>query len=256
MVQSVRLRSVHPLVRYVDRDHAVIDAHFSTLPAIDRRDAQPACRAVKVSLEIDGSDGFHDEGETRLQLHDHHGSIRFEVVRPERWWPSGMGAQALYTLTLHVEDPGYGGADSAVTFGLTSVRRDRVLGDGFAPSLLVNGEICDYDTIVVVDRVDENQLLPATGETLLLVRDHFGPDNLYRAADHAGILLIQCVPLSPDGAVEAAVTEQIARLASHPSLAGYYVGHLGELSDQVAAALRQHDPTRPVFRRFPLEEAA
>ena len=254
MYPHVRLHSVHPLVRYVDQEHAVIDAHFSTLPSLDRPFAQPASRAVKVSIAIDGADGFHDEGESRLQLQQHCGSVRFELVRPERWWPSGMGEQALYRLTLHIDDPGYGDAETSLTFGLTSVRRDRVLGDGFAPSLLVNGQICDFDHVVVVDRVDEDQLLPATGDSLLLVRDHFGPEVLYEAADRAGILLIQCVPLHPDAGWETSVADQIARLVSHPSLAGYYVGHLGAMSDRIATALRKHDPTRTVFRRLPWED--
>jgi hypothetical protein len=256
MTPSVRLHSIRPLVRYVDQDHAVVEAHFITLSTLDAPHAQPPRRAVRVHLEIDGSDGFHDEGDSHVPLTDHRGSVRFEIVCPQRWWPAGMGDQPLYRLSLQLEDPGYGTAEAAIDFGLTSVRRDRVLGRNLPPSLLVNGQICDYDTVVTVDRIDESQILPATGDTLLLIRDHFGNDLLYTAADHAGILLIQAVPLSPDGRPSQSVAEHIARLTPHPSLAGYYVGHLGQLSDRVADALRQQDPTRPVFRRFPLDLAA
>lgn len=256
MKHGTRLQSIHPLVRYVDRDQAVIDAHFTTLPAVDGCHHQPPGRAVEVMIEIDGSDGFHDEGQARVQLHEHRGSVRFEIVQPQRWWPAGMGEQALYKLGLTVVDNELGPAEKMVTFGLTSVRRDRVLGEAFDPSLLVNGRICDIASVVVVDRVNEQQLLPATGESLLLVRDHFGPDLLYEAADRAGILLIQCVPIHPEAKVESAVAEQVARLAPHPSLAGYFVGHLGALSDRVAESLRGIDPTRAVYRRFPLEVAA
>ncbi|MEL7089846.1 MAG: hypothetical protein AAGL98_15610, partial [Planctomycetota bacterium] len=175
---------------------------------------------------------------------------------PERWWPAGMGPQPLYTLSLQLHDPGYGVAETRTTFGLTSVRRDRVLGDDFAPSLLVNGQICDIDSIVVIDRVCERRLLPATGQSLLLVRDHFGTDLLYDAADRAGILLVQCVPLDPRAALESAVAAEVDRLAAHPSLAGYFVGHLGELTEPVAQTLRRLDPAHAVFRRFPLDEAA
>lgn len=256
MNDSVRLKTFRPLVRYVDDDQAVIEAHFSMLPSVDPAGRRPACRAVEVHLEIQGSDGFHDEGDARLQLYDHRGSLRFEVVKPQRWWPAGMGLQPLYTLSLQLHDPGYGEAESQTTFGLTSVRRDRVLGEGFAPSLLVNGQICDIDSVVVIDQISERKLLPATGQSLLLVRDHFGTDLLYDAADRAGILLIQCVPIDPRAAFESAVAEEVARLAPHPSLAGYFVGHLGELTEPVAEALRRLDPTRAIFRRFPLDEAA
>ncbi|MEM9913431.1 MAG: hypothetical protein AAF911_00550 [Planctomycetota bacterium] len=256
MHQVVRLESVRPLVRYVDHDQAVIDAHFTTLPAVAGSARQSPGRAVDVFVEIDGSDGFHDEGHTRVQLTDHRGSVRFEIVRPQRWWPAGMGEQALYTLSVTVAEEGRGRAEQTVTFGLTSVRRDRVLGEDFDESLLVNGQICDIDSVVVVDRTDADQLLPATGESLLLVRDHFGPDVLYDAADRAGILMVQCVPIHPEAKVESAVSRQVARLTAHPSLAGYFVGHLGALSDRVAEALSQIDPTRMVFRRFPLADVA
>lgn len=256
MHHGVRLESIRPLVRYVDRDQAVIDAHFTTLPAVAGSVSQPPGRAVEVRLEIDGSDGFHDEGRTRVQLCDHCGSVRFEIVRPQRWWPAGMGEQALYTLSVTVVEHGLGRAEQAVTFGLTSVRRDRVLGEGFDESLLVNGRICDIDSVVVIDHAHTNQILPANGESLLLVRDHFGPELLYDAADRAGILLVQCVPIHPEAKVESTVRQQVARLSSHPSLAGYFVGHLGALSDRVAEALKQIDPTRMVFRRFPLAEVA
>lgn len=256
MKHGTRLESIHPLVRYVDRDQAVIDAHFTTLPAVDGCRLQPPGRAVEVMIEIDGSDGFHDEGRTRVQLSNHRGSVRFEIVHPQLWWPAGMGEQSLYTLSLTVVEDDLGLDDKTVTFGLASVRRDRVLGEAFDPSLLVNGRICDIASVVVVDRANEHQLLPATGESLLFVRDHYGPDLLYEAADRAGILMIQSVPIHPEAKVESMVADHVARLTSHPSLAGYFVGHLGALSDRVAEALRWIDPTRAVYRRFPLTDAA
>ena len=158
MHRVVRLESVRPLVRYVDHDHAVIDAHFTTLPAVAGSARQSPGRAVDVFVEIDGSDGFHDEGHTRVQLTDHRGSVRFEIVRPQRWWPAGMGEQAMYTLSVTVAEGELGDAQDQVTFGLTSVRRDRVLGEAFDESLLVNGQICDIDSVVVVDRADANHI--------------------------------------------------------------------------------------------------
>ena len=108
----------------------------------------------------------------------------------------------------------------------------------------------------MVDKIDEHSLLPATGDSLLLVRDHFGAEVLYEAADRAGILLVQCVPIDAEGKLELSVAEQVDRLASHPSLAGYFVGHLGKLTGKVAEALKLLDPTRSVFLNFPLTEAA
>ena len=105
-------------------------------------------------------------------------------------------------------------------------------------------------------RIDERHLLPATGDSLMLVRDHYGTDLLYQAADRAGILTLQCVPIHPLGEPERDVDDQIDRLAAHPSLAGYYVGHLGQLSDELARRIRALDPTRTVFRELPVDHAA
>jgi len=250
---------LRPMVRYVDAEQAVIDvqvihpkAHHAPIHEVKGLDT-----LVELWMQITGSDGFVDEHRTPMRLQDGTGSARFEVVEPQRWWPAGMGDQSLYELTLSL----VGARDEVLerrsaTIGLTSVRADNTDDDVDAPRLLVNGEICEVRTVLPVDRIDERALLPATGDSLLLVRDHYGPDVLYRAADRAGILLVQCVPIHPEGYPEVGVGAQVDRLSEHPSLAGWFVGHLGRISDDVADRLRKLDPTRSVFRRFPVEPAA
>jgi hypothetical protein len=251
MKSAVRLKSVRPLVRYVDEQQAVIDAHFSTLGALPR-DADDA--DVEVLVELDATDGFHDEGTTPLRLEEGRGAVRFEIVQPERWWPAGMGEQPLYTMTIRLVAGGCEIDSRSLTFGLTSVRRDETVGHG--PALLVNGQVCRFRNVVLVDLVDEKNLLPATGGSLLIVRDHYGPELLYQAADRAGILLLQCVPIDPEARPESAVYSELDRLTAHPSLAGYFVGHLGKLSAAVAQRIRDLDPTRAVFHDLPASPAA
>ncbi|MEM9294814.1 MAG: hypothetical protein AAGA57_03345 [Planctomycetota bacterium] len=254
MVASIRFDSVRPLVRYVDDHQAVLDAHVTALFPPDR--PAPRKRTIDVAVEIDGDDGFHDEAVTRVPLNRGRGALRVELVEPRRWWPAGMGEQALYTVRLRLIDRDEPSDERTLAVGLTSVRRDAALGPGFGRQLLVNGRICSVQDVVVVDRVDENQILPATGESLLLIRDHFAPEVLYEAADRAGILLVQAVPVDPQGRPGEALTREIDRLASHPCLAGYFVGHLGKLADRLAARIGKLDPTRGVYRRFPLDHAA
>ncbi len=252
MPSPLRLSTVRPLVRYVDEDQAVIDTHFTTLPALPPGDAPPP-DVVDAHLRITGADGFEDEGKTRLTLRDNAGSVRFDMVHPERWWPASMGKQPLYTLTLTLIVNDEVADEHTVTIGLTSIRRDT---PDDPTHLLVNGHVCDIHSVLFVDRIAENRLLPASGDSLLMVRDHYGPESLYDAADRAGILLVQCVPISPDGAPSLDIARHLDRLTPHPSLAGWFVGHLGAVAERVARRIRSLDPTRAVFRDAPVQPAA
>lgn len=255
MRHAIEIKSVRPLVRYVDQDQAVIETHLA-IRRTDSFDATGCADApdVHVLVDILGHDGFHDEGHLPLKLSGGAGSVRFELVHPHRWWPAGMGEQPLYQLTVSLFVNDRMTHQRALTLGLTSVRPEAA--DRELPHLLVNGQRCDIQTILMMDRLDEQQFLPATGDSLVLVRDHYGPELLYEAADRAGILLVQSVPIHPAATPELDVADHVDRLAAHPSLAGYFVGHLGRLSDLVANRLRQLDPTRAVFRTFPPTLAA
>jgi hypothetical protein len=254
----VKIDSVRPLVRYVDDGQAVIDAHIATLPVLPRGKAHRTADQpqVYVMAEVEGEDGFHDEGCGRLHLKPAEGRLeggfRFGIEMPHRWWPAGMGDQPLYNLSIKIIVGDEVTDEKTVRLGLASIRQGKVLGEDLPPSLLVNGRICEVVDVVAVDKADEGQLLPATGETLLLVRDHYGGDLLYSAADMAGVLAIQAVPIDPKGDPAKQVREQVNRLTAHPSLAGYYVGHLGALSQKVAECLRALDPTRLVFEKSPI----
>ncbi|HEX7008583.1 MAG TPA: hypothetical protein VF184_01285 [Phycisphaeraceae bacterium] len=256
MSAPLHLSAVRPLVRYVDEEQAVIDTHVSASPAGWWSGQGQLDPVVEVLVEIRGSDGFHDEERTPLRLVQGRGRVRLDVVQPNRWWPAGMGDQPLYDLTVSLVMGDQTIGHKTTTIGLTSVRCDASDSARAVSQLLVNGQVCSIRSLVMVDRVDENQLLPAAGDSILLVRDHYGPDVLYEAADRAGILLIQCVPIDPEGTPEREVTAQVDRLAPHPSLAGWFIGHLGRISDQVAQLIRTLDPTRSIFRELPSVRAA
>lgn len=252
---SSRLASVRPLVRYVDQEQAVVEVVVNLQPAVtgqsNRSKSTPRRKDAAVIIEVDTDEGFHDEQTVRLSskmLEEGGGAARVELVHPARWWPAGMGAQPLYTLSVGLTERDDLADMWSGTFGLTSVRRWDVSDDA---TLLVNGKECHIAAVVPVDLIHESHLLPVTGDSLMIVRGHWGPDVLYESADRAGILLIQCVPVDDDGRPESTIVDQVDRLSRHPSLAGWYVGHLGQYTERMAYCIKCLDPTRAIFRHLP-----
>ena len=240
----VKLKSVRTLVRYVDKQRAVIEACFALT---DKKgfNAQP----VEVHFRLTGPSGKQYTCQSPVELVEGVGRIRFEITDPRRWWPAGMGAQDLYELrmTLLVGDKSIDNWTSTV--GMTSVRSPQ---DVAASMLLVNGQQYDIQSVVAIGRADENSVLPVSGDMLLLVRDYFGPDQLYDAADRAGILLVQSVPLLHENEPDVTVRLEVDRLSAHPSLAGWLVDSAGRAADRIVTRIAQLDPTHNIFRNLPM----
>ena len=245
------LESVRTLVRYVDEEQAVIEVHTllrRSLPACDTSEGG-GHQSLELFLELRSRDGFNDEQCLPLTVRHRRATVRFDVVHPRLWWPAGMGEQPLYELAVSLLVAGQPSDLWTTTLGFTSVKAQRVRQQRTRRPLLmmVNGQPCDIGAVVAVDRVDERRLLPAAGDSLLLVRDHYGPDVLYEAADRAGIMLIQCIPIHPEARPEKEVPAQVSRLASHPSLAGWVIGHQGQVSCRIARRLARLDPMRSLI---------
>ncbi len=249
--RPMQFESVRTLVRYVDEDQAIIEIHMALRPFLPSvGGAAPRLdQHLAVLLELRSTDGFHDEQILPLRVRHRRGKVTWDIVRPKRWWPAGMGAQPLYELKVTLLSADEWCDHWSSTIGFTSVRTQRRRAGTLRPHmvLVVNGQKRDIGQIVVIDRVDEHRLLPAAGDTLLVVRDHYGPNVLYEAADRAGIMLVQCVPVHPEGRPESDVLSEVARLAAHPSLAGWFIGHLGEVSQRLARRLRRLDPTHALI---------
>jgi beta-mannosidase len=247
----VRLASVRPLVRYVDEEQAVVEIAIEAAASLADKPV-PSPHAIDVLTEVNGGEGFHDEQYDHVELVDGRGKVTFSLVQPERWWPAGMGEQSLYELQVSMLD----GEDPqclSCSIGLTSVRRRQ---DEEPGTLWINGRRWRFHSYIPVDRVHQNMLLPVSGQTILVVRDHYGPDVLYEAADRAGVLMIQCVPIDAEALPERQMAEQVRRLSSHPSLAGWFVGHHGRISRAIEDQLRLLDPVHSVFSDVPSPSAA
>jgi hypothetical protein len=252
-VDAPKLAQIKPVVRYVDDEQAVIDTHFRLKPQWPQPD-MPNPKRVRVLLEVEDQQGFHDETFAHVELKHLCGMVRMQLVVPQRWWPAGMGEQALYTIKLTLLKGRQIIDRMDTTVGLTSVRVTDAHFD--SRTFMVNGKPCEIHTIVPVDHVHEDALLPASGDSLIVVRDHYGTDNLFAAADLAGILMVQCVPIDPSGKPEHDLADQISRLSSHPSLAGWCVSPQGKLGKRMAKQLHELDPNHPIIEQSPGNWAA
>lgn len=251
LAHSARLSSIRPLVRYVDEDQAVIEINLSLcepLPAHTKHHPSSCNHALQAMVEIDGDNGFHDEDIVPIDWHGRSSTVRFDLVKPRRWWPASMGEQALYDVTVRLLMDGQIVGEKQSCVGLTSVRRN---AGKHSAQLTINGQDCPIQRVAAIDLKDENSLLPVSTDSLVIIRGHWGPDVLFDAADRAGMLLIQCVPLHAEGKPEMDVAAHVDRLAGHPSLAGWYVGHLGGITERLAYCIKSLDPTRHVFRTMP-----
>ncbi len=252
-LEVVRLASLRPVVRYVDAELAVVDLKLTLTDPLPHHPRTNKPAHAELLVEVRSTDSFVDEQRLPLHITGVAGAARLEIVKPLRWWPAGMGDQPLHELEVGLLINDDLTDLRSLSFGLTSVRQPKSVYD--APPtdrvLVVNGQPCNFSAIVPVDEINEKKLLPVTGDALLLVRDHYGPDVLYNAADRAGILLVQSVPIHPEGHPELDVDAQVNRLTAHPSLAGWFVGHLGRVSDVMAKTLQDLDPNHQVFRKLP-----
>lgn len=255
--------SIRPLVRYVDERQAVIDIRITVRRSRAASELlSQSGLPLDVLVSVRGPGGYACEHQSELELQGRSGLVRFEVGDPQRWWPSGMGEQTLYDLNIYVllNDEVLDQWEN--TIGLTSVRPlmrhlprsdaapDSLMGVPLEKqaTLLVNGHECAIQSVVPVAPADESLVLPAGSHCLLVLRDHFGPDLLFDAADRAGTLLVQSIPCETGRSVSAAARAQMDRLTGHPSLAGWLVQQEGAVGDRLAHQVQELDPTRSVFR--------
>ncbi len=202
------------------------------------------------------------------------------VDDPPRWWPRALGPQALCTLDFTVEVDGIASDGFSRTAAFREVRRDGsavsingesvfLKGASYAPARALLGEADD-----ALVRADVERALDANLD-LLRVHTHIASPALYDAADEAGLLLWQDLPM--EGGYARGVRRQAARqaramvelLGHHPSIV-MWCAHDAPLGDDAPArvianatvptwgkevldrstarAIARYDGTRPIIR--------
>ena len=182
-----------------------------------------------------------------------------DVPRPRLWWPRALGDQPLYDVTVEVVVDGRVSDVRSWRTGLRRVTLDdfvcRVNGErlflkGLAvgPTRLLAGEATAEEVAADVDRAVE------AGLDLLRVHGHVARPELYAAADAAGILLWQDLPLqwglrrSAKGPARRLARAAVDLLAHHPSIAVWCAHHEPWVGDPATA--REEGPRSARRRRL------
>ena len=156
-----------------------------------------------------------------------------EIPQPRRWWPRGMGEQALADATVTVDVDGHPSDHRSCSLGLRSIKVSRgrySINDrplhlvGIAASTLA-----DHPAMVtrkVIQTFFER--LTQIGANSVRVMGHVAPQSFYESADRLGIAVIQDLPLAGAygrRAIRPAhkmAVDTISVLAHHPSIIEFW----------------------------------
>ncbi|HWE56053.1 MAG TPA: hypothetical protein VG435_11095 [Acidimicrobiales bacterium] len=253
----VRMASLKVLCREANDERAVLELE-AVLDVVD-----PAAVTVRtvVTRESDATNQVKAEHEQEQALSAGPNTVRWRmfVQQPELWWPRRLGDQPLYRVSVDVHTAGgadgdtaggatgdgAGGADGDATRGAVSDRREVITGlrhvrvRDFIAS--VNGERLflkganlgptrrDLASATAADLAGDVRLAVDAGLDLLRVHAHISRPELYEAADRAGLLIWQDLPLQWGyGRIRKQAVAQARRavelLGHHPSVA-VWCGH-------------------------------
>lgn len=181
---------------------------------------------------------------------------RMAIDRPRLWWPHALGDQPLYEVNLVATVDGRQSDRRCVRTGLRQIRLQRFVATINGEALFLKGA-CYGPTRRALGEADEMETdvhaaLDA-GLDLLRVHAHVGRRELYEAADRAGLLIWQDLPLQYlyQGIRRQAVrqaTAAVDQLGHHPSVV-LWCGH-----DEPFPPARWPEPAAPMSRRW--EDAA
>ncbi len=157
------------------------------------------------------------------------------VERPERWWPAALGDPVLHDVTVDVEVDDTTSHDLSRRTGLRTVSMRKWVLSVNGERLFVKGANAGPTRQALGEASPEElrrdvELARDTGLDLLRVHAHVSRPELYEAADEAGLLLWQDMPLQwgyARGVRPQAIRQAraaVEQLGHHPSVA-LWCGH-------------------------------
>ena len=183
--------------------------------------------SVRLRTTVDGTD---HEAEHPLAAGENRVEWRVAVDRPRLWWPHALGDQPLHDITVEaVLDDGAISDRRVVRTGLRQVRMEKWVLHVNGERLFLKGSNQGPARMALADATPEElagdvRLAVDAGLDFLRVHGHVSRPELYDAADEAGLLLWQDLPLQwgyARGIRKQAATqarEAVDLLGHHPSI--------------------------------------
>ena len=233
----------------------ILELRVSTESATERRAEVAlqadldAARAGLVRLHTAIGEVEHS-GDHVLAEGLNHVEWRVTVPEPRHWWPHELGDQPLYDVTVEVGTTQGGLSDRRrVRTGLRAVQMDNwqfsvngvrmfLKGTSFGPASPWWAEADEAGLRLDVELAKE------AGLNLIRVYGHVAPPSLYDAADEAGMMIWQDLPLVgpfPRGSRDAATDcarAAVGAVGAHPSVI-LWCGHVDPLGDSADPAGQQ-----------------
>jgi beta-mannosidase len=225
--RPVRVEQTGPVrirhLRAVCRDASAASATVALRAVLDT----VASRTIELVTTIGGVEHRRTQplasGENRVEW-------TVAVPHPVRWWPHALGDPALHDLRVAVEtDGGLVSDERHRRIGLRSVELRDWVASVNGERLFLKGAALGPTATALADATPDDvradvALARAAGLDLLRVRGHVGRPELYDAADGAGMLLWQDLPMvhryqrSVRGQARRQARELVDLLGHHPSV--------------------------------------
>jgi beta-mannosidase len=227
----VRIDSLKVLCPEAGAERAVLDLEA----VLDSPRPGPVRLATRIEPEA-GGPSVDDEQDQMLSAGTNVVRWRMAVDRPQLWWPRALGSQPLYRVEVTVGPSGGGPAGDrrSVVTGLRQIRVRNFIATVNGERLYLKGANCgptrrDPASATPAEVAADVELAAGAGLDLLRVHAHIARPELYEAADRAGMLIWQDLPLQWGyGNVRRQAVQQARRavdlLGHHPSIA-LWCGH-------------------------------
>ena len=233
----VRVAALKVLCRDASAERAVVD-----LEALLDRPA-PGSVTIETALRREGADELAATDRQTHNLSAGQNTVRWRVTveHPDLWWPRALGRQPLYEVSVRVFDGGPDQADQeppsderTLLTGLRQVRVRNFIATVNGERIFLKGANLgptrrDLAAASPEDLARDVTLAAAAGLDLIRIHAHITRPELYEAADRAGMLLWQDLPLQwgytnvRRQAVNQA-RQAVNLLGHHPSIA-IWCGH-------------------------------